>query len=125
MRNPADQAQESIRSIKSENDTADVLAKNGYDIEQNPSVEGTVKRPDYRIEGKIFDNYAPKTATPRSIWTAVLGKVEEEQTRRVVIDLDASRVDLMALGQQFRDWPIENLEQVLVVKGNAVVELWP
>jgi hypothetical protein len=23
------------------------------------------------------------------------------------------------------DWPIENLEQVLVVKGNAVVELWP
>jgi hypothetical protein len=122
-RNKNDQADSSKKAYASENETADVLAKRGYDVEQNPKVEGTNKKPDYRIEGEIFDNYAPSTASPRSIWTTVLEKVEEQQARRVVVNLDSSAVDLVKLQQQFADWPIENLEQVLIVRGDTVQEL--
>ncbi|MGH3896729.1 MAG: hypothetical protein ACRDTA_00460, partial [Pseudonocardiaceae bacterium] len=55
-----------VRSLNRENDSAEILARAGYDVEQNPSVPGD-KEPDYRIEGLIFDNYAPTTGNVRNI----------------------------------------------------------
>lgn len=123
-RNPKDQAASSVRGYGRENESAQTLARNGYDVEQNPVVDGP-KRPDYRIEGEIFDNYAPSTPRPRNIWKEVVRKVDEEQTERVVLNLDDSPVDLDALTAQFAAWPIEGLQEVLVVRGEQVIHFYP
>ena len=44
--------------------------RDSYDIEQNPTVPGD-KNPDYRIEGQIFDNYAPSSGNARNIATNI------------------------------------------------------
>ena len=50
---------ENIRSLNRENESAQILSKSGFHVEQNPAVLGN-KDPDYRINGEIFDKYAPK-----------------------------------------------------------------
>ena len=73
-----------------ENEAADTIAKNGYDIEQNPKVEGTTRDPDYRIESEIFDCYSPAGQTStRNIASTISEKViKKGQTKRVVLNLD-------------------------------------
>ena len=121
---PDDKDPESLRGYARENDSADTLAQSGYDIEQNPAVPGK-KRPDYRIEGKIFDNYAPSNSNPRNIWKEVGKKVSKGQADRIVLNLDDSAVGLDALRTQFAAWPIDGLQEVLVVWNGQVIPLTP
>lgn len=64
---------ETVRSLTRENKSAQILVNDGYDVEQRPNIDGA-KDPDYKINGVIYDNYAPKTSNPRSIWAAVKKK---------------------------------------------------
>ncbi|PLS76560.1 MAG: hypothetical protein CYG61_01630 [Actinobacteria bacterium] len=63
----------------------------GYDVEQKRPVR-KAKSADYLIEGRIFDNYAPSTPKPRSLWRTVQANVDAGQTERVVVDLADSPV---------------------------------
>ncbi|WP_433626548.1 hypothetical protein [Chryseobacterium cucumeris] len=103
-------------SLELENEAAEILAKNGFDIEQNPFVSG-VKNPDYKIEGKIFDCYSPtsKDKAVRGIWTEVKEKIIKQQTKRVVINLKIWEGDMVKLQKQFSDWAIEGLEEVMYI----------
>jgi hypothetical protein len=64
---------DTTRSIERENESAIILANAGYNVEQNPTVSGD-KNPDYRIEGRIFDCYAPSTKNFRNIIETIRGK---------------------------------------------------
>lgn len=105
---------ETIRSLNRENDAADALARHGYEVEQNPRVPGN-KNPDYRVDGEIFDAYSPRTNNARSIWNTVKNKVSSGQTERVVINLKDSGVELAALRQQFAEYPIQGLKNVIII----------
>ena len=48
------------RSIRRENESAELLADKGYNVLQNPAVAGP-KKADYLINGEIYDPYAPST----------------------------------------------------------------
>ncbi|HYO59380.1 MAG TPA: hypothetical protein VEU50_42125, partial [Archangium sp.] len=119
------------RSLVRENESADLLAQAGYRVEQKPFVPGASRLPDYRVEGRIFDNYAPSTSNPRSIWTVIndskvnpVGK--SRQADRIVLNLRDSGVELAALKKQFTDWVMPNLKEVLVITPEGkVVPLWP
>ncbi|MFK0288714.1 hypothetical protein ACIQVL_50835 [Streptomyces sp. NPDC090499] len=116
---------EKQRGLKRENESADILAKAGYDVEQNPTVPGP-KEPDYRIEGRIFDNYAPKTGNPKSIATEIRGKVSEGQADRIVLNLSDSPVDTGALSERLQRWPIRGLKEVMVIdRDGNIVHLYP
>jgi hypothetical protein len=80
------------RSLELENSAAVVMAGQGFQIKQNPTAEEVAraregtgdtgnprKRPDYLIEGRVFDGYSPTNPakSPRGIWTAVEEKVVE------------------------------------------------
>lgn len=108
------------RSIARENESADILAREGYNAEQNPDVPGG-KRPDYKIDGKIYDNDAPSTSNPRNIWSEVEGKIMRGQTKNVVINLKDSQVNMNTLSKQLSDWPIEGLEEVIVIRPDGSV----
>lgn len=102
-------------SLELENEAAEILAKNGFDIEQNPFVSG-VKNPDYRIEGKIFDCYSPyKDTNVRNIWSSIEKKIVEEQTKRIILNLKIWEGDILKLQKQFSDWAIEGLEEIIYI----------
>ena len=115
---------ETVRGRRRENESAQVLARHGYEVEQNPVFPE--KDPDFRIEGRIFDNYSPKRSTRvRSVYTAVKGKLQSRQTRRVVVNLDDSPLTVEEVVEQFKNWPMENLEEVLAVKDGKVHQIFP
>ncbi len=119
------EAPENKRALQRENESATTLAQAGYRVEQNPSVPGD-KNPDYRIEGRIFDNVAPNTDRPRNVADRILRKVEEGQTERVVVNLADSNVSVDALRAQLRDWPIERLKEAIVIDKNGnVLHIYP
>jgi len=110
------------RSLVRENQSADILAGKGFNVEQNPVVDG-VKNPDYRVNGEIHDNYAPETSNVRNIWSTVDGKVQAGQTNSVVINLADSNASVEALQTQFANYPIDGLKQVIVIdkSGNITI----
>ncbi|WP_387490649.1 hypothetical protein [Photorhabdus sp. RM96S] len=105
---------EQIRSLTRENESAKILAQNGYHVEQNPKVIGD-KNPDYKINGEIFDNYAPSSSSVRNIWSEVKGKVDEGQTKNVVINISDTKVTLNDLKNQFSKYPINGLDKIIVI----------
>ena len=108
-----------------ENESADLLAKAGYTVEQTPSVPG-VKRPDFKIEGRIFDNYAPTSDRARNIWKNLLNeKIAAGGVDRIILNLDGSVVDLDKLRKQFHDWPMPGLKELIVIKDGKVIPFWP
>jgi len=113
------------RSLQRENESANTLARRGYDIEQRPGVPGT-KKPDYRIEGQIFDNYAPSTGDPRNIASNIKIKVDTGQTDRIILNMADSPVSLGQMSAQLHDWPIAGLKEVIAIdaQGN-IVHLYP
>jgi len=120
---------ETQRGLRAENRAADVLAQNGYDVERNPVIPEILPNPDYRIEGEIFDCYAPRyKRDPRRIFNHVKSeKIETGQTQRVVLNLDDTRVRIKALRREFdrRRNEVPDLQQVLAVKGNTVFKVFP
>ena len=108
------------RGIRRENDSAEVLKENGFNVLQNPVVAGP-KRPDYLINGQIYDHYAPETDNVRNIWKSVKGKVDDKQASNFVIGLQDSKVNEEALRKQFADWPIDGLEDVLIVRPDGTI----
>nr|WP_282561487.1 VENN motif pre-toxin domain-containing protein [Providencia rettgeri] len=112
---------ENIRSLNRENESAQILSKSGFHVEQNPAVLGN-KDPDYRINGEIFDNYAPKSSSVRNIWSEVKGKIDKGQTNNVVINMSDTKVSVPELQQQLTKWPIMGLDKVIIIdkSGNAV-----
>jgi contact-dependent growth inhibition (CDI) system CdiA-like toxin len=116
---------DTMRSLQRENESARALARNGYEVEQNPSVPGS-KNPDYRIEGQIFDNYAPTTGNARNIASWIQQKVDEGQADRIVLNLADSPVALGKLSAQLHDWPIAGLKEVIVIDGQGnVLHFYP
>lgn len=83
-------------------------------------VEGP-KNPDYLINGEIYDHYAPSKDRARNIWSEVKGKVEKDQAANIVIGLQDSDVDEGALRQQFKNWPIEGLGDVIIVRPDGTI----
>ncbi|WP_083677952.1 hypothetical protein [Paenibacillus sp. FSL R7-0337] len=119
---------ETKRSLSRENEAAEILAENGYDVEQNPKIPDTNKDPDYLINDTIFDCYSPKdTTSPRGIASQLeKKKIKEGQTRRIVLNLGDWNGNLSELKKQFIDWPIKNLDEVIVItKDKKVIDLLP
>lgn len=118
---------ETKRSLERENEAAKIIAQNGYDIEQNPDVEGTSRNPDYKIEGKIFDCYSPAEKTKiRNVAGTIEEKViKKGQADRVVLNINDWKGDVDALVKQLNDYPIQGLKEVIVVHNGNVISIYP
>lgn len=109
------------------------LAAHGFQVRQNPTTAEVARarldtgdtgdpasRPDYLIEGRVFDCYSPTTPAkkPRGIGTEVEQKVAEGQTQRAVVNLQDWRGDDSAPPRQFLGWPIAGLKELKVITPN-------
>ena len=129
-------APENIRGLTRQNEAAETLAKNGYRVEQQPKLTSTdrmsnpwlkaEKKPDFKVEGEIFDAYTPdKNTSAKNIRDYIEGKVERKQTRRIVLNLDDNSINLNSLKKEIWEKPILELEQILVVKNGKVENFFP
>lgn len=113
---------EKIVSLEKENRAAEILAINGYVVKQNPEIEGTEKKPDYKIEGVVFDCYSPaKSTAARNIVSAIDKKVRAGQTQRIVLNLDGWLGDEVEILEGIKGCP---MEEILVVRGETVHHLF-
>lgn len=115
------------RSLIRENEAAETIAKNGYNIEQNPVIDGTTRNPDYLIEGEIFDCYSPAENTKvRNVASTIEEKViKKGQAERVVLNLDDWKGNVDELVKQLNDYPIEGLKEVIIVYDGTVQSIYP
>jgi hypothetical protein len=110
------------RQLVRERDSASILEEAGYKIEHQPEVTladglDLNKKPDYRINGVIYDCYAPHTNSTRAIWAYIKDKkIEEQQTKRVVLNLTDTSVTVEQIIQQLRAFPITGLEDLIIIK---------
>lgn len=127
---------EQARGIKRQNESAEVMAKNGYQVEYNPKIEGferykfpwlnSKKRPDFKIEGEIFDAYSPnKNTSINNIVLEIRDKTIEGQSRRILLNLDDSRVSVVDLAKELRLSKLQFLDEVIAVKDGKIIKLYP
>jgi hypothetical protein len=123
---------EKIRALERENEAAKKLAEYGYDIEQNPKIGpadgiGLDKKPDFSIGGTIFDCYSPSPAkSVRGVWSEIRNKIEDLQTKRVVINLADWEGSIDDLIYQFKEWKIEGLEEAMIInKNGSILTIFP
>ena len=120
------EAPENVLAITKQNESAKVLSKAGYDVEQlKPNSKLGVAQPDYKIEGKTFDHYAPTSSNARAIFTTLKDKIDKGQASRFVVNLDNSAVSIEKLTDQFRNWKLEGLEEIILIKGDKVTLFFP
>jgi hypothetical protein len=123
--NKANADPEFKRGIQRENESADILADAGYKIEQQPVTAGP-KNPDFRIEGKIFDNYAPTTRSPRGVRDGIAAKVEKGQADRIVLNMSDTNVQRFALRQELANKPISGLKEIIMIdKLGNIIHFYP
>ena len=127
---------ELTRGITRQNEAAKTMAKNGYAVEQKPQITETDKmsnpwlnkdkKPDFKVEDEIFDAYAPSNSkSVNNIRREMELKVQKGQTRRIVLNMDDSNVNLNELRKIIWNKPIVELEQILVVKDGKVIKFFP
>jgi hypothetical protein len=116
---------ETKRGRERENESARILAENGYDVEQNRPRRSNGKEPDYRLNGEYADCYAPSTDNPRSVRDTLAAKVNKKQADRIVLNLEDSRVTLEALEKQLSADPIAALKEFIVLRGNKIIWIHP
>ncbi|WP_145146219.1 WXG100 family type VII secretion target [Paenibacillus xylanexedens] len=118
---------ETVRGRERENEAAKILAEKGYDITQSPQLPGQNKKPDYLIEGNVFDCFSPKgEKSPRNIWSKLINeKLAEGQANRFVVNLDDWSGDVDILKKQFNDWPAEGLEEIIAIKNGKIINIYP
>jgi hypothetical protein len=84
---------ETQRGRMRENEAADVIWLNGYNVVQlaQRSNSRGIKQPDFRIEAEIFDAFAPRTSKVRRVWDYTNEKVMTRQADNIVINLADTR----------------------------------
>jgi filamentous hemagglutinin len=124
-------SQENKRSLQRENESADRLVENGYNVEQNPLIKTTDNiregaQPDYRINGEIFDNYAPNhKADVEQIRNQISRKVKRKQTYRIILNLNDSDVVITDIKTMLRiRKPVQNLQQLIILKNRKFIEIF-
>lgn len=123
--------QESIRGIIRENESAEILANSGYNIHQNPqlrSLNAPNKNPDYLIEGRVFDNYAPSSGDVSHIMGTISNKVSSGQAPRIVLNLAdvPANVNRHNLREFINANPISGLQEIIVIDRNRnVIRFYP
>lgn len=116
---------EKTRSLELENETAIVLSRNGYEVEQLSPTNPTGKNPDYLIQGQFWDCYAPSGSSARTVHNSVHKKVSEGQASRIVLNLDDSGADVADIRARLERRPIRGLAEIKIVQGGEVRQFYP
>ncbi|WP_297430328.1 polymorphic toxin-type HINT domain-containing protein [Clostridium sp.] len=130
-------AREKERGLKKQNETANLLAEEGYDITMLDEVNGgngygikTTSNPDYIIENEVFDCYSPNPDTSIDNITRTITKKTKTQAERIVLNLDdypaeeIQKVYDAILRKTNENGDLKNLKELLVVMDGKITRLF-
>ncbi len=84
------------------------------------------KKPDFKIEGEIFDAYSPsKNKSLKNILLEMEDKTLEGQTRRILLNLDDSKLAPADIARELRFNKIEFLDEIIAVKNGKITKVYP
>ncbi|WP_017690453.1 WXG100 family type VII secretion target [Paenibacillus sp. PAMC 26794] len=123
--------------IKKQNETADFLAEQGYEIKMLDEINGgngygikATSNPDFLIHGKVFDCYSPKEdANVDNILRNIATKTKT-QAERIVVNLDefpTEKVSELSQGIIRKANPtgdLKNLKEILFVKDGNITRVF-
>lgn len=123
--------------IKKQNETADFLADKGYDIKMLDEIDGgngygikEGSNPDFLIEGKVFNCYAPKPdGKVQSIIKEIAGKTKN-QSGRIILNLDNFPGEKIAeitgtiLRKANPNGDLKRLEELISVKDGTITKVF-
>ncbi|WP_341347215.1 hypothetical protein [Paenibacillus sp. FSL H3-0469] len=123
--------------IKKESETADLMADQGYDIKILDEVNGgngfgikESSNPDFLIEGKVFDCYAPTIETNLDNILRNTTKKTKTQAERIVLNLDQFPSEKVAeiiqgiLRKANSDGDLKNLKELFIVKDGEITRVF-
>jgi hypothetical protein len=117
------------RPLRRENESADTLSRDGYDVEQNPPPKPNGKEPDYKVEGEYMDCYSPTSADPDNVRDQISSKLRDKagnlQADRIVLNLDDSPLSNDQIKDILTRKPIADLKEIIVVRGGKSVPFFP
>jgi HK97 family phage portal protein len=105
---------ETRRSLYRENQSADIFFAAGHSVEQSPKVAGQ-KNPDFRIDGTLFDNYAPRSVSLRNIRGLIQQKINENQAKSIILNLRDTPVTVQDIDNYLLFYPIDGLDKLWIV----------
>jgi filamentous hemagglutinin len=119
---------ENIRALTRENETAQIMADNGYQVEQNPGVPGPGNpnsKPDYLIEGETCDCYAPSSGNVENIASNMARKIGNGQASGLVVNLADSTVTPAELENYLAANPIAGMQSLFIIDQSGTVIPYP
>lgn len=112
------------RGIQRENEAASALAREGYRVEQNPPSLPSGKNPDFRIEGRYFDCYAPTTDSASNI-VKHINNEKLAQADRIVLNLADSNVTRHELREALKYASPDLKEIILIERDGSICHFYP
>lgn len=119
------------RPIMRQNETADLLASKGYDVEMLPNKKGgngygikETSNPDVLIEKEVFDCYSPDTSNARNIRSTILSTTEK-QAGNVILNLDDCPVNIDDILKAIETEPIPTLDKLMYIKDGEITQVLP
>jgi hypothetical protein len=123
--------------VKKENETADFLANKGYEIKMLNEVNGgnghgikATSNPDFLIEGKVFDCYAPTPNTKTDNVLRTITSKTKTQAERIVLNVDnfpPEKILEITEGIQRKANPngdLKNLKELLIVNDGKITRVF-
>ncbi len=123
--------------VKKENETADHLAEQGYDIEMLNEVNGgngygikETSNPDFLIEGEVFDCYAPNIDTNMDNILRNIRTKTKTQAERIVLNLDGFTPEKITeitegiLRKANPNGDLKNLQELLIVVDGKIIRIF-
>lgn len=108
-----------------ENDTATILARAGYNIKQNTGEKGVngTSDPDYNIEGKLWDCYAPSSDKRDNVRSELRDKVKK-QSGSIVINMERSPMSVDEMKALLPH--VKGLEEAKIIDRNGnIIDAFP
>lgn len=111
--------------LRIENDSATILARAGYNIKQNTGEKGAngTSDPDYNMEGKLWDCYAPSSEKRDSVRGELRDKVKK-QSGSIVINMERSPMSVDEMKALLPH--VKGLEEAKIIDKNGnIIDAFP
>ena len=114
------------RDLDRQNDSADRLAREGYDIEHNKEVKANGRAPDYKISGEYADHVNVRSDNVDQARTSISKKVRPPtQADRIVARLDDTSLSAEDVQGVLERKPVKGLKEVIFIKDDVVTSYVP
>ncbi|TDL57701.1 hypothetical protein E2R60_04200 [Paenibacillus dendritiformis] len=130
-------AQGKDRGWIKQNESADLFAKEGYDIKMLDEINGgngygikEGSNPDFLIEGNVFDHYAPVSTKSANGIAEEIKRKTKSQAERIVLNLDDFTDDQIAevvrkiLGKSNPNGDLRRLQELFIVRDGEIKLLY-